>query len=87
MLKLSSGKEIDFIEGDAALDEVSTLVQVCFDMGGPKTREREVSALREAMKRFHKEEALILTFDDEFDVPVEEGIVRVRPAWKWLLEA
>lgn len=87
MLKLCSGKEIDFIEGDAALDEVSTLVQVCFDMGSPKTREREVSALREAMKRFHKEEALILTFDDELDVPVEEGIVRVRPAWKWLLEA
>lgn len=87
MLKLPSGKEIDFIEGDAALDEVSTLVQVCFDMSSPKTREREVSALREAMKRFRKEEALILTFDDEFDVLVEEGIVRVRPAWKWLLGA
>lgn len=87
MLKLPSGKEVDFIEGDAALDEVSTLIQVCFDLSAPKTREREVSALEEAMKRFSRKEALILTFDDEFDVPVEGGIVKVLPAWKWLLDS
>lgn len=87
MLKLPSGKEVDFVEGDAALDEASTLVQVCFDMSSPKTQEREVAALQEAMTRFGRTEGLILTFDDEFDVPVEGGVVKVRPAWKWFLSA
>lgn len=87
MLKLPSGKEVDFIEGDAALDEASMLVQVCFDMTSPKTQEREVAVLKEAMVRFGQTEELVLTFDDEFDVPVEGGVVKVRPAWKWLLNA
>lgn len=86
MLKLASGKEVDFIEGDALLDEATSLVQVSFDVGAPKTLDREVSALREAMARFGRDGALILTFDDEFDVEVDEGVIKVRPAWKWLLE-
>ncbi len=85
MLKLPSGKEVDFVEGDALVDEVSTLVQVCFAMDDAKTCEREVSALREAMARFDREECLIITFDDERDIVVPEGTIRVRPAWKWLL--
>ena len=67
------------------MDEVSTLVQVCFAMDDAKTCEREVSALREAMARFDREEGLIITFDDERDIVVPEGTIRVRPAWKWLL--
>lgn len=86
MLKLASGKEVDFVEGDATFDEASTLIQACFDMSSPQTQKREVSALQEAMKRFGRKEALVVTFDDEFDVPVEDGIVKVRPAWKWLLK-
>lgn len=86
MLKLSSGKEVDFVQGDATLGEVASLVQVCFDMGSSGTQEREVSALREAMERFGQKRSLILTFADEFDIAVEEGTIEVRPAWKWLLE-
>ena len=86
MLKLASGKEVDFVEGDATLDEASLLMQVCFDLNSPKTRAREVSALEEAMRRFDRNESLIITFDDEYDIPVEHGVIQVRPAWKWLLE-
>lgn len=86
MLKLASRKEVDFIEGDAALDEAALLVQVCFDMGSPKTQEREISAMREAMARFDLKKGLIVSFADEFDVAVEEGTIEVCPAWKWLLE-
>lgn len=85
MLKLASGKEVDFVEGDALADEAFSLVQVCFSMDDPKTRKRELSAMQEAMARFRREEGLIVTFDDEADIQVPEGVIRVRPAWKWLL--
>lgn len=86
MLKLASGKEVDFVEGDAALDEASVLVQVSFDMSSPRTEAREVSALEEAMARFGCAESFIVTFDEERDIEVSSGTVKVRPAWKWLLE-
>lgn len=86
MLKLTSGKEVDFVEGDAALNEASTLVQVCFDMGSAKTEAREVSALQEAMHRFGCSESFVVTFDEERDIKVASGIIKVRPAWKWLLD-
>lgn len=86
MLKLASGKEVDFIEGDASVEEASLLAQVSFSLENEKTREREISALREAMERFHRSEALIITFDDEEELTVSEGIIRIMPAWKWLLE-
>lgn len=86
MLKLASGKEVDFIEGDAALDDATALIQVCLDLGRESTRKREVSALQEAMARFGKAEAAIITLEEEGEVPVPEGLIRITPAWKWLLE-
>ena len=87
MLKLSSGKEVDFVEGDATLDKASLLVQVCFDMSDAKTEARKVSALEEAMERFGCTDSLIITFDEERDIETASGVIKVRPAWKWLLEA
>lgn len=87
MLKLPSGKEIDFVEGDATLGEVSRLVQVCFDMGSQDTKEREVSSMEEAMRRFGHGKGLILTFDEEYDISTDAGSIEVRPAWKWLLQS
>lgn len=86
MLKLPSGKEVDFAEGDAALGEVYQLVQVSYDMESPSTRKREVEALREAMACFSCEEGLIVTMREESEKAVPEGRVRVVPTWKWLLE-
>lgn len=85
MLKLASGKEVDFVEGDATLDEASVLVQVCFDMSDAKTQAREVAALEEAMERFGCTQSLIVTFDEERDIETPSGRISVRPAWKWLL--
>lgn len=86
MLKLASGREVDFVEGDATLDEASALVQVCLDMSEPKTQAREVAALEEAMERFGCAQSLIVTFDEERDIETPAGCIFVRPAWKWLLE-
>lgn len=85
MLKLKSGKEVDFVEGDALLESATQLVQVAYSASGAKTREREVSALREAMARFGTREATIVTFDEESSSEHPEGSIAVVPAWKWLL--
>ena len=82
MLKLPSGKEVDFIEGDAVLGEASSLVQVCLDLERESTRKREVSALQEAMARFDARESAIVTLDEEKTLETPEGVI---PAWKWLL--
>lgn len=86
MLKLASGKEVDFIEGDAVLDSAVTLVQVCLELGDGKTRNREVSALAEAMDRFGCHESYIVTIDEEGILEIPQGVVHIVPAWKWFLE-
>ncbi len=85
LLKLTSGKEIDFIEGDEAFGVAYELVQVSLNMHAEETKTREVSALQEAMARFEKDAATIVTLDEEATIKVKEGIIYVVPAWKWLL--
>lgn len=85
MLKLPSGKEVGFIEGDAVLGEASSLVQVCLDLGRESTRKRKVSALQEAMARFDARESAIVTLDEEETLETPEGVIHILPAWKWLL--
>ena len=62
-------------------------MQVCLDISHEKTKEREISALTQAMVRFSCKEGYIITFDDEFDLQTEAGVVHVLPAWKWFLGA
>ena len=86
MLKLPSGKEVGFVEGDSVADEAYRLVQVCYDMGEPSTRKREISALREAMAKFSCAEGFVITTRGESEERVPEGVIRIVPAWKWFLE-
>ena len=83
--KLKSGKEVDFIEGDALVGSADQLVQVAYSVADSRTLERETSALREAMARFGVREGAVVTVDDESIESYPEGTVRVLPAWKWLL--
>ncbi len=85
LLKLKSGKKVDFIEGDEAFGIAYELIQVSLSMKNEATRQREVSALQEAMARFEKDEATVITLEEETDINVPEGVIRVMPAWKWLL--
>ncbi len=85
LLKLKSGKEIDFIEGDEAFGIAYELIQVSLNMENKATRQREVSALQEAMSRFEKDAATIVTLDEESSINIPEDVIHVTPAWKWLL--
>lgn len=82
LLKLKSGKEIDFIEGDEAFGIAYELIQVSPNMENETTRQREVSAPQEAMSRFEKDTATIVTLDEESNINIPEGVIHVMTAWK-----
>ena len=57
------------------------LVQVSYEMPKGQTREREISALRNARSETGIENCEIVTWDEEGE---EDGICIV-PAWKWFI--
>ena len=85
MLRLPSGREVDFIWGDEAFGQAYELVQVCLDMSDAKTRARELAALDEALGRFPDARALVVTLDELGTERLANGVVRVIPAWQWML--
>lgn len=75
------GGEVDFVaEGKGAAKLF--LLQVCWSLGNSETKNREINALREAMKELKINRGTIITWLDE--QALENG-VEIVPAWKWLL--
>ena len=82
--KTRTGREVDFIiQGQ---DRSSMLVQVCESLADPRTRKRETTALAEAMAELRLDHATIVTRNDEERLSVETGIIKVVPAWRFLLD-
>jgi predicted AAA+ superfamily ATPase len=76
--------EVDFvIKGDK---KVEGLIQVCYDVEDPKTKEREVNALLEAMKFFRLRTGIIVTWDYEDEERINGKKISYIPIWKWLLQ-
>lgn len=83
---VKSGYEVDFIVGDALSQEAMELYQVSVDVSAPKTRDREIRALQEAMAERRLCESFLLTLGrEERDFEVPEGVIHELPAWKWCL--
>lgn len=77
-------KECDFLIKEGY--KIAHAIQVTESLSNPKTREREIDGLLEAMKTYGLERGLIITFDDE-EMLEEGGLsIDVVPAWKWALE-
>jgi len=51
-----------------------------------KNKKREIRGLIEAMKEFKLKQGLILTYDQEYEIKIENKKIIVKPMWKWLLE-
>jgi predicted AAA+ superfamily ATPase len=77
---LKRNLEVDFYVPDSEL-----LIQVSYSISNVETAEREVKALRSAMKEFNLNQGLIITYAEDKEIQVDEGIIRVIPAWHWLL--
>jgi predicted AAA+ superfamily ATPase len=73
-------REVDFlVKRDLKVEQ---LIQVCWELTRPETKNRELRGLRKAMKETGIREGLVITEDEER----EEGMIKFVPLWKWLLE-
>lgn len=82
--KTKSGKEVDFIvplRGRSRL-----LVQVCESLADPRTRNRETSALKEAMEELGVKTGTIVTRNEQERIDPDNGAIKVVPAWRFLLD-
>jgi predicted AAA+ superfamily ATPase len=75
--------ECDFVIREA--NKIKEAIQVTYDVN-EKNKERETAGLMEALNKFKLKEGLIITFDQEEKMEVEGKIIKLVPAWKWLLE-
>ncbi|MCX6748728.1 MAG: ATP-binding protein [Candidatus Pacearchaeota archaeon] len=66
-------------------NRIKETIQVTYELN-EKNREREIAGLIEALNKFKLKEGLIITSDQEEKIKVNGKIIRIIPAWKWLLE-
>ena len=81
--KTKNNKEIDFIYYE---NNYYHLIQVAFSIDDYHTKKRETGAFILANKELKNTEHLLLTYDTEEVLLVENNIeISIKPVWKWLL--
>ncbi|MBU2523332.1 MAG: ATP-binding protein [Nanoarchaeota archaeon] len=71
-----NGSEIDIVYEDMP-------IEVKYQ---EKINSEDLKALKGFMKKFNKKEGMIITKNEEREINLEEGIIRLTPIWKWLLK-
>jgi len=79
----SKGKECDFVLSDSN-KRIDSVIQVCFELH-EHNRKRELDGLLSAMDFFNLKSGLILTYDQEDTLEIENKTIIIEPVWKWLL--
>ncbi len=81
-----SGKgECDFIVQRGSV--IIELIQVTWSLNDDNVRKREINGLIEASEATGCTSLLIITADEEAEITLSDNqIIRVMPAWKWLLQ-
>lgn len=62
------------------------LIQVCESLAGPQTREREITALSEAMVELNLGSGTIVTRNEDERIDARGGAITVIPIWRFLLD-
>lgn len=83
MFYYSEKYECDFVIREA--NKIKEAIQVTYEIN-EKNKEREIAGLMEALNKFKLKEGLIITFDQEDKIEFKGKIIKLIPAWKWLLE-
>ena len=78
-----SGKEVDFITMGSRGE--SRLVQVAYGIDDDRTKDREVRALREAMKELGNPKSTLVTYSQSGEIETDEGLIKIVPAWRFLI--
>lgn len=73
--------EVDFYVPEAKL-----LLQVSYNLNAAETRKRELNGLVEAMKEMGINDGVIVTYDSQEIIKIDNFVITVIPAWKWLLQ-
>lgn len=76
-------KEIDFLIRKG--HQIEQLIQVCYNFEQLKVIKRETNALTEAAKELNCTNLLILSWDKEDIIEMDDLKIKLLPAWKWLL--
>ena len=78
-------REIDFVLKEG--QRVTRLIEVCWQLGELKTKEREIKILLKALDEFSLKEGLVITEDCDEETIIGGKLVRFIPLWKWLVLA
>lgn len=78
-----SGAEVDFVVLRGTVAERA--VQVCYDLGGERTRRRELSALGLCAKELAAKECLLINKDRNGTVDQDGTEVKMVPLLEWLM--
>ena len=81
--RTAKGNEVDFLWMDE--NDNPNLVQICFSLDDPQTRNRELRSLIEAMPELDIHQSFIITFNEENEIRDDNRVIQVMPAWKFLL--
>lgn len=76
-------REVDFVLKEGL--KVKQLIQVCYDIDNPDTKERELKAIEKASKELECDNLLVITWDYEGEEEYKEKVIEYTPLWKWLL--
>ncbi len=76
-------REVDFAVKKGK--KVEELIQVCWNVNDPKTKNRELRSLTKAMDELGRKEALVITEEFEDIEEVKGKTITYAPLWKWLL--
>jgi predicted AAA+ superfamily ATPase len=86
-------QEIDFVTCSPT-GQPNQLINVCYDLTDPQTREREINSLIEGMAHFDIHESVLITADEAgtetvplpSDTDAQTGRITIVPLWRWLLQ-
>jgi predicted AAA+ superfamily ATPase len=77
------GREVDFVLAEGS--KVTQLIQVCYDVADPYTKDRELKSLIKASQELDCSNLSVITWDYEGEEEFEGFKVGFVPLWKWLL--
>jgi len=80
--KTQRGGEVDFIVYDQ--DRSRLLIQVSETLVDPKTRKREITALKDAMSELDMDTGIIVTRSEDEQINIKDARIHVVPIWKFL---
>ena len=80
----TASEDVDFVLTKE--NRTCELIQVCYSINDPATYAREINSLLGASEKLSCSTLTIVTFNEEKTIKLKEKVVKVTPAWKWLLK-